>query len=146
MKTIGQGFALTLPAGWADRTMTTLVGPTGRSGFATNIIITQEPVAQGLTSADYARSQLQIARAQMPFLEIVDERSLPLNGAMAFQRLQRFYAEGHHVQQAQTYIVSGLRAFVITYSAAMAEFDSGLPALRQVTETFHLFDPEGVVP
>jgi hypothetical protein len=143
MKTIGQGFTLALPSRWVDRTLTTLVAPVGRTGFAANIVITHELVSAGQTAAAYARAQLSVVKAQLPFLEVVDERAVQLQALPAFQRLQRFYAEGHQVQQAQTFIVSGARAYVITYSATVEEFDAGLPALREVTDTFKLFDPEG---
>lgn len=136
MNVIANGFVAELPAGWEDRTMVTLVGPLGAQGFAANIVITREPLGASRSLEDYVRKQLAAMKAELPALEVLDERAIAHQGAPAFQRLQRFQAGSHEVQQAQTFVLAGSTVFVITCSAASADFDASLPSFRSITASF----------
>jgi len=128
-----------LPGGWADRSMITLVGATGASGIAANIVVTREQIDGFMSVEDYAETQKQAMAAEIEQLEILDERPTSLNGAAAFQRLQRFQIEDLIVQQAQTFVLSGDGSvFVITGTAAVEDFNSIIDAVREFTENFRL--------
>lgn len=142
MKVIANGFIVDLPAGWDDRTLITLAGPVGASSFIANVVVTRERVPAQTAIEDYAQAQLTAMKEEMPTLEILDERATKLNGVPAFQRLQRFTIEGQQLQQAQTFLLAGGLIFVVTGTAAIADFDNQIPAFRQIVETFRLFDPE----
>jgi hypothetical protein len=142
MKLITTGLSMGVPKGWSDRTLATLIGPVGRTGFAANVIVSREVVAAGTDAEQYARGQLKLMQAQVKDLKVVDERPATVQGQAAFQRLQRFASDGRQLQQAQTFVVSGGVAFVLTYSAALEDFDAHLPALREVMASVELFDAE----
>lgn len=127
-----------LPGGWVDRSMITLVGATGASGIAANIVVTREEIGGQMSVEDYADGQKQAMAAEIEQLEILDERPTKLNGAPAFQRLQRFQIEDLIVQQAQTFVLGGNSVFVITGTAAIEDFDAIIPAVKEFTENFKL--------
>lgn len=129
-----------LPGGWADRSMITLVGATGASGIAANIVVTREETDGFMTVEDYAEGQKQAMAAEIERLEILDERAATLNGAPAFQRLQRFQIEDLIVQQAQTFVLDKNAVFVITGTASMEDFDGIIDAVRAFTENFKLIN------
>jgi hypothetical protein len=139
-RVIANGVQAELPEGWEDRTMVTLVGPRGARGFAANIVITREPIGGAAGVADYARRQLAAMKAELPRLEVLDEREVAHRGAPAFARLQRFEAGDDVVQQAQTFVLSGATVYVITCSAQRDDFDAHIPAFRQITESFRVGD------
>jgi len=142
-KMIGNGFVTNLPIGWEDRSTITLVGPTGRTGFLNNVVITRESVPPDTRVADYARVQLKAT--PIAGLRVLDESTTSLNDAPVYQRLQRFEVENHRVQQQQTFVLGAGIIFVVTCTATVEEFDQQFPAFEQVLKPFRLFDPESAV-
>lgn len=141
MKLIGNGFTLEAPAGWQDRTITTLVGPTGRGGFAPNVVVIREPLPSDVQLEDYTRSQLERTLAEIPGLEVLSERTMDINGIRAVQRLQRFSAGGRRIQQSQIYALGAGVVLAITCSAQQEEFAASLAAFETITSSLGLFDP-----
>lgn len=127
-----------LPGGWTDRSMITLVGATGAAGVAANIVVTREEVDGQTSIEDYAETQKQLMFQEVERIEILDERATTLNDAPAFQRLQRFQIEDLSIQQAQTFILGGGSVFVITGTAAVEDFNDIIGAVREFTENFQL--------
>lgn len=142
MKLISNGFVTALPEGWEDRSMITLVGPAGGAGFAPNVVVMRQRVAPQTGVEDYARQQRAATEAEIPGLEVLDERAALVGGAPAFQRLQRFAAQGRLLQQAQTYVLGDGVVFVLTCTATLEQFDEQIPHFRSVVENFRLFDAE----
>ena len=127
------------PDGWNDRSMITLIGATGAAGIAANIVVTKEETdGQTVSVEDYAEAQKQAMTAEIPQLQILDERPTTVNGAPSFQRLQRFQIENVVIQQAQTFILSKNAVYVITGTAAIEDFNGIIDALRRFTENFRL--------
>ena len=139
MRTIANGFATDLPAGWEDRSMTTLVGPRGKGGFAPNVVVTRERLS-GARLEEYARTQLEGASAQLPGLQVIGEKRGELGGLASIRRLQRFTTGGKQIQQSQTFALGPDRAVVVTCSAQLEEFDECLPAFEEVLASFRFFD------
>lgn len=129
-----------LPDGWSDRSMITLVGATGASGIAANIVVTREAVDNRTSIEDYAERQKQLMMREVERIEILDERATTVNNAPAFQRLHRFQVENLQIQQAQTFILGGGSVFVITGTAALEDFNNIIDAVREFTENFQLTD------
>jgi len=75
---------------------------------------------------------------EIQHVEILDERPTTVNGAPAFQRLQKFEAENFQVQQAQTFVLGAGSVFVITGTAALEDFNKITGAVREFTENFQL--------
>jgi hypothetical protein len=133
------GWNSILPAGWADRSMITLIGATGASGVAANIVVTREAIGVArLSIEDYAETQKQAMAAEIPHLQILDERPATVAGAPAFQRLQRFEIENLTIQQAQTFVLAKDAVYVITGTAAIEDFNGIIGAVREFTENFRL--------
>lgn len=133
------GWNSILPAGWSDRSMITLIGGTGASGVAANIVVTREETnASPVSIEDYAEMQKQAMTAEIPHLQILDERPTTVNNAPAFQRLQRFEIENTVIQQAQTFILAKDAVYVITGTAAIEDFNGIIAAVREFTENFRL--------
>jgi hypothetical protein len=125
-----------LPEGWEDCSMITLIGETGTSNFASNIVVSRQRV-NGKTSVEgYAQLQKEAMMREIPNVQVLDERPATINGVPAFQRLQRFEAEPHFIQQVQTFILTKQTIFVITGTAAIADFDRSIAAFRNFTENF----------
>ena len=135
---LANGWSSVLPEGWRDGSMITLIGPTGPSGFAANIVVTQEPGNGAGSVEQFADEQKRAMNSEVGPVEILDERSLLLNGSPAFQRLHRFTVEGISIQQVQTYVYSGKFFFVITGTASVGEFNDMIDAVRAFTEKFTL--------
>jgi hypothetical protein len=131
------GADVQLPAGWDDRTMMTLIGPRGETGFAANVVITREPL-DGKSLAEYVAQQAAAMKAELPGYALLDERTVQLRGAPTAQRLHRFHAAPNAVQQMQTFVLCRSDVFVITCSAQVQEFDALLPAFREILDSFRV--------
>ncbi len=137
-KFTAHGWRSVVPEGWRDGSMITLVGPTGPSGFAANIVVTRDPRNGAGSVEEFAEDQKRSMLAEVGPVEILDERPLLLNGSPAFQRLHRFSVEGLAIQQVQTFVLSDDSFFVITGTASIEEFNGMIDSVREFTENFTL--------
>ena len=144
MKFWANGFSSSTVPEWEDRSIISLMGPTSRDGFATNIVVTRQPVTESSITA-FAKEQLDQLAREVPQIEVLDERTITVGGESAFQRLHVLQIKGQKVQQAQTYLMqsndTGTTGFVITCSASPDEFPRHMPVFRRFTEEFRFFDP-----
>lgn len=125
-----------MPENWQDRSLITLIGETGAAGIAANIVVTRETVDRATSVEDYAAQQKQAIAAEVPNLEVLDERSIVLNDAPAFQRLQRFAVDDLAIQQVQTFVLVNAIVFSITGTAHLADFNNSIHAFKEFTENF----------
>lgn len=138
-KFIANGWTAGLPDGWEDRSMITLVGETDASGFASNIVVTRQKVEAETNLENYAAIQAEMMRNEVADLQILDERAVEINGAKAFQRLQRFAAGGGQIiQQVQTFFLGGQIILAVTGTATLEAFDRSIPAFKKFVETFQI--------
>ena len=136
-KITANGWTADLPDGWEDRSMITIVGETDASGFASNIVVTRQPVDAETNLEDYASIQAEMMQNEIGSVQILDERAIDINGAKAFQRLQRFSVDGAQIiQQVQTYFLHQKIIFAITGTATLESFDRSIPAFKKFVETF----------
>lgn len=141
MKTFqANGFDSVQPDGWQDRSTLTLVGPVAGDGFASNIVVTQQPVDSTTSVTQFAQSQLATLATEVQSLDIADEREVSLNGRKLYQRLHSFTVGQQRVAQVQTYvfaIVDDQRtAYVITGTTSPEAFDAAMPAFKAFIEGF----------
>jgi hypothetical protein len=137
-KVISADWSASMPKGWEDRTMVTLVGPVSDDGFASNIVVTREKLEGSTTVEEYAKVQADLLRDEIEGVELMDERSIEINGLPAFQRLQRFAIEDQFVQQVQTFIMGDEIIYAITGSSSVEDFNASIPAFKKFVETFEL--------
>jgi hypothetical protein len=140
MKLIANGFAFDTGSGWEDRSVISVMGPVSAKGFAANLVVVREKISSRESLEEYAGRQAQAMSTQFPGVEILDERSIRINGMAAFQRLHRFRSEGHSIQQAQTFLLADGFIYTLTGTAELEEFDQHIQAFRQAVETFRVFD------
>lgn len=141
---IANDFKSEAPLGWEDRSTITLVGPVN-NGFASNIVVTRQPLPTGTSVTEFATSQLEQLAKEVPSLKIEDERSANLNGRDLFQRLHQFDASDNMViKQVQTYLVhafaSGTVGLVITGTSSPDGFDAAMPAFKQFVDAFDVVE------
>lgn len=141
MKFVANGFVTELPQGWQDRSMITMVNLADTEGFAPNIIIMRQQISPQTSIEDYAHEQRLATAAEIPDLEVIDERAAVVGGAPAFQRLQRFVAQGQTLQQAQTFVLGDREVFVLTCTATLEKFNDNIAHFRRVVDNFRLFNP-----
>lgn len=118
--------------------MVTLVGPISEDGFASNIVVTCEKLEDAATVEEYAQVQADLMREEIEGVELMDERSIEINGLPAFQRLQRFAIDDQFVQQVQTFILGNDVIYAITGSSSVEDFNASIPAFKKFVETFEL--------
>jgi hypothetical protein len=144
MKLIANGYAFETASGWEDRSVISVMGPPSAKGFAANLVVVHEKISPRESLEEYARRQRQAMSAQFPGIEVIDERSVRINGMAAFQRLQRFSSEGHNIQQVQTFLLADGCIYTVSGTAALEEFDRHIQAFRQAVETFRVFDNQAI--
>jgi hypothetical protein len=137
-KVISTDWSASMPEGWEDRTMVTLVGPVSEDGFASNIVVTRERLEDATTVEEYAQVQADLMREEIEGVELMDERSIEISGLPAFQRLQRFAIDDQVVQQVQTFIMGDDVIYAITGSSSVEDFNASIPAFKKFVETFEL--------
>lgn len=141
---IANDFKSETPVGWEDRSTITLVGPV-HNGFASNIVVTRQPLPKGTSVTEFATTQLDQLAKEVPSLLIEDERSANLNGRELYQRLHQFDASDNMaIKQVQTYLVhtfaSGTVGLVITGTSAPDGFDAAMPAFKQFVNAFDVVE------
>ena len=127
-----------LPENWEDRSMITLVGTTGASGIASNIVVTHQKISPDVSIEDFAQYQREAIEQEIPDVDVLEERSFTLNGSPAFQRLQQFAYENQSIRQVQTFILGGGYIYVITGTSASEDFDASIGAFKEFTDNFRL--------
>lgn len=131
------GWTADLPGGWEDRSMITLVNKADESGFLANIVVTKQTVKARTSITDYAAEQARLMQQETDTLQILDQRSIEINGVESFQRLQQIQLEdGRIIQQVQTFFADGQIIYTITGTAALENFDQSTLAFKEFVETF----------
>ena len=141
-KFIAHGWKSSLPDGWEDRSMITLVNSAdAEEGFATNIVVTKQQTE--IDVKEFAVLQSAMMRQELEsggaLLQILDERAIEIGGVPSYQRLQRFDAGGGQIiQQVQTFFQSQNEIYVITGTATLEKFDRAITAFKEFVESFWL--------
>ena len=141
-KFTAHGWTSSVPDGWEDRSMITLVNSAdAEEGFATNIVVTKQQTETDVK--EFAILQSALMRQELESggaaLQILDERTIEIGGVPSYQRLQRFDAGGGQIiQQVQTFFQSQNEIYVITGTATLKKFDLAIPAFKEFVESFRL--------
>jgi hypothetical protein len=126
-----------LPPGWSDNTMITLIAPI-KSKFAVNIVITKHDVPVTQDVAAFAREQSDQMRQTLAKFDILDSRAVVIKNFKGYQQLHRFQTATHTLQQAQTLLHAGPTMYVITGTAPVEEFDSHISSFREIVDNFDI--------
>lgn len=133
-KFVANQFSTVLPDGWADRSVISLVNLKTTSGFAANVVVLREEVAPHTNIEQYAQKQLAEVKAGLPDFQVIDERAATVKDLPAYQALSRFTSNGRMLQQAQTFVLKDAMIFAFTFTTAIEDFNTHIPALREIVD------------
>ncbi len=137
MKIKHNQFQSTLPTGWQDRTMITLVAPI-KGKFAVNVVVTKHDVPTAQNIDAFAEAQTKQMRESLAQFEVIDARPATIKNLSAFQQLHRFQAEAGMLQQVQTFLLVKNAVYVITGTSLIDEFDDHVAAFRKIVEDLEI--------
>ncbi len=123
-------YRLPLPDGWADHTVITIAGAASADGFAPNVVVTRQPLCQGLGLGGFADGQQSLMRDEVDRYELLANEHREVAGARALVRTVRFeLGEGPALRQRQAFLLHDGVGYTISCTASDAGFDD-------VDETF----------
>lgn len=136
------GFSLEFPSNWQKQETLGFSSPrTGLVGAPEAIsVLTEEVPTLNYTVNNYTEAAMGQVET-LPDFQLINSSSYTLGGLPAHMILFSFTDPNNSTSQSlQTWTVKDGTAYVITYGATPAEFNSSLPALQSVLNTFR-FQP-----
>jgi hypothetical protein len=134
------GFSLEYPSDWQKEESLSFITPQGGTGDRSPEII--NVVTEVLPSSDFnLDSYTNAAMGQVESFEnfqLLNSSSTTLGGLPAHMIVYTFTDEQTPLQNLQAWTVKDGVAYVITYGGVPEEFDSSLPALQSVLDSFSL--------
>lgn len=136
-------YSLPLPEGWTDRTAVTLVAPPTEDGFQANVVVTREPLCQGLGLGGFADGHGALIRQHATEFALLDSDHVEVDGERCLLRTVRWRAgDRPAVMQLQAFLVRDGYGIAVIGSAAAERFAEAEPHLRRAIEGFR-FAPAG---
>jgi hypothetical protein len=134
------GFSLEYPSDWQKEESLSFITPRGGTGDRSPEVI--NVVTEVLPSSNYSLdSYTNAAMGQVESFEnfqLLNSSSTTLGGLPAHMIVYSFTDEQTPLQNLQAWTVKDGIAYVITYGGVPEEFDSSLPALQSVLDSFSL--------
>jgi hypothetical protein len=134
------GFSLEYPSDWQKEESLSFTTPQGGTGDRAPEVI--NVVTEVLPSSDFSLdSYTDAAMGQVESFEnfqLLNSSSTTLGGLPAHMIVYTFTDEQTPLQNLQAWTVKNGMAYVITYGGVPEEFNSSLPALQSVLDSFSL--------
>jgi hypothetical protein len=134
------GFSLKYPSDWQKEESLSFITPQGGTGDRSPEII--NVVTEVLPSSDFnLDSYTNAAMGQVESFEnfqLLNSSSTTLGGLPAHMIVYTFTDEQTPLQNLQAWTVKDGLAYVITYGGVPEEFDSSLPSMQSVLDSFSL--------
>jgi hypothetical protein len=134
------GFSLGYPSDWQKEESLSFTSPQGGTGDRAPEVI--NVVTEVLPSSDFSLdSYTDAAMGQVESFEnfqLLNSSSTTLGGLPAHMIVYTFTDEQTPLQNLQAWTVKNGMAYVITYGGVPEEFNSSLPALQSVLDSFSL--------
>jgi hypothetical protein len=134
------GFSLEYPSDWQKEESLSFITPQGGTGDRSPEII--NVVTEVLPSSDFSLdSYTDAAMGQVESFEnfqLLNSSSTTLGGLPAHMIVYTFTDEQTPLQNLQAWTVKDGLAYVITYGGVPEEFDSSLPSMQSVLDSFSL--------
>jgi serine/threonine-protein kinase len=134
------GFTLEFPSNWQKEESLTFVSPQGGIDNRAQVIsITTEVLPTSDFSLDtYSKASLGQVKSFQDF-KLLNLSSITLAGLPAHMIVYLFIDESETpLQNLQTWTVKDGTAYIITYTGTPEEFESSLPVLQSVMDSFRL--------
>jgi hypothetical protein len=134
------GFSLEYPSDWQKEESLSFTTPQGGTGDRSPEVI--NVITEVLPSSDFSLdSYTDAAMSQVESFEnfqLLNSSSTTLGGLPAHMIVYTFTDEQTPLQNLQAWTVKDGVAYVITYGGVSEEFNSSLPALQRVLDSFSL--------
>jgi hypothetical protein len=134
------GFSLEYPSDWQKEESLSFTSPRGGTGDRAPEVI--NVITEVLPSSDFSLdSYTAAAMGQVESFEnfqLLNSSSTTLGGLPAHMIVYTFTDEQTPLQNLQAWTVKDGMAYVITYGGVPEEFNSSLPALQRVLDSFTL--------
>jgi hypothetical protein len=136
------GYTLPVPAGWADRSVTTLLAPPSDEGYVPNVVVTREPLCDGMGLGGFADGYANLLREQADDYDVLATEHAELGGHRAVVRTVRWrLGREEPVVQLQAFCTRGGLGYAFVGTAAEDGFAAAEPAFREALAGFR-FDED----
>jgi hypothetical protein len=134
-------FVLPVPGGWVDRTVVTLTGPEVE-GFAPNIVVTAEPLCDGLGLGGFASGWVARIAEHVAVRELRKPEHVRIAGEPAQVRTLGWADAGVSIAQRAALVVHDGIAYAIVVTAPADGLDEADAVLADVLGGFAFADEE----
>jgi hypothetical protein len=131
------GVRLPLPAGWEDRTVATIVGPT-IDGAQVNVVVTREGLCANLGLGGYSSGWVRKLNDQIPVEEHRPVEHIDIAGHPGHLRVVEWEAAGLRLRQLVGLVTIGGFGYAVVCTVPSSAFDEYEPQLRAIIETVHI--------
>jgi hypothetical protein len=136
-------YALPLPEEWADRTVTTLVGPFQPGGYAPNVVVTRELLCDNLGLGGFADGQAALIRDQATEFAVVATEHGTLDGERAILRTTRWrIPDETEITQLSAYCLRDGHGIGVVCTAPTHAFPEAEPGFRSLLAGFRFAQDE----
>lgn len=129
------------PAGWEDRTVLTLVGPSV-DGAQPNVVVTRESLCTSMGLGGFSTGWVQRLADQVPVQETRPVEHIEISGQPAHLRLVEWEAAGLRLRQLVGLTVVGADAYAVVCTVPSSAFDALEPDLRALIEGVRIGDAD----
>ncbi len=141
------GFLLEYPAEWAKEETLSFMSPppspnetlSASNVAPESIAVTTEVLFSNITLDEYSESAIGLLESQFPNFTLIDSFETTLSGYPAHQIEYTYTLEGLNLKNMQIWtIADNNMAYALTYGGIIEEFDSSLPVIENMIESFQL--------
>lgn len=131
------GIQLRLPAGWEDRTVATVVGPTV-DGAQVNVVVTREALCSNMGLGGYSGGWVRKLNDQIPVQENRPVEHIEIAGHPAHLRLVEWEAAGLRLRQLVGLVTIDGNGYAVIATVPSSAFDEFETLLRNMIETVQI--------
>ena len=141
------GFSLEYPADWAKEETLSFISPppspnetlSASNVAPESIAVTTEVLFSNITLDEYSESAIDLLENQFPNFTLIDSFETTLSGYPAHQIEYTYILEGSNLKNMQIWTIAGNNVvYALTYGGIIEEFDSSLPVIENMIESFQL--------
>lgn len=146
------GFTLQYPSDWSKEESLTFISPPPSSAAASNettsstnltpesIAVTTEVLFSNITLEEYSQSAIGLLESQFPNFTLLNSFETTLSGYPAHQIEYTYSLNGLELKNMQIWTIADNIAYAVTYGGTIEEFDSSLPVVENLIESFQLIE------
>jgi hypothetical protein len=138
----GPGYRIAVPAGWVDRSVTTLTAPPTDDGYVPNVVVTREALCHGMGLGGFADGYANLLSDQVSSYRVLATEHAEIGGERALLRTVRWQlGQEEPVVQLQAFCARAGIGYAFVATAAEDGFADAEPAFREALAGFR-FDQD----